>query len=51
MTNDELEKKSKDLETNFKQYQEIIKEAYDKMTELSSEYNKINDILKQRNVR
>ena len=50
MSNDELKSLMVSLEDNFKQYQEILKEAYVNMEEVSSEYEKIRNILEQRNV-
>lgn len=49
MTDQELENEMITLENNFKECQEIIKEAYGSMEALSNEYKKIKDILDSRN--
>lgn len=49
MSNDELKSLIVSLEDNFKQYQEILKEAYVNMEEVSNEYEKIMKILEERN--
>lgn len=49
MTTQELKEKQASLENEFKEYQSILKEVYENMYQLSSEYNEINEILKQRN--
>ncbi len=49
MTNEELEKELKDTEYKFNQYKEILKQVYNDMSELSENYNKIEQILKDRN--
>ena len=49
MSNKELENEMSTLEENFKECQDIIREACSSMEHLSTEYNKIKEILKQRN--
>ena len=49
MTNEELEKELKDTEYKFNKYKEILKQVYSDMSELSENYNKIEQILKDRN--
>lgn len=49
MSNEELKLEMKSLENSFNEYKNLLKEVYDNMSELSEKYNKIEEILKQRN--
>lgn len=51
MSNNELENELKNLEDNFNEYRNLLKEVYDNMSELSDKYNKIKEILNNRNGR
>lgn len=49
MQNKELEKKSKELESEFNECKFLVKQTIERMNILSEEYGKIQTILKQRN--
>lgn len=49
MTNEELEQKINELDTQFKGYQSILTEAYTNMVSLGEEYDKIKAELNKRN--
>lgn len=51
MTVDELKSKMEDMEKTFNEYHSILEEVYGNMYDLSTEYNKISEILANRHGR
>lgn len=49
MTNEELQAEQASLSEQYDAYQAVVFEAYQNMKELGEEYEKITEILKQRN--
>jgi len=50
LSNKELKEKLAELESEFNDSKYIIKQAYERMSELSAEYGVVSAVLKERNV-
>lgn len=50
LSNNELKSKASQLETEFNENKFIIQQSYERMKELSVEYERIAEVLKERNV-